>query len=245
MERAFKIVPWIIALGLLAGLVFTTTRMLQAKYDLSVSEANIRALQAEVERWQTETENAASRFQLQQKIDQDSVKKLESALGLAVREQQLTTKALQSAELAFSTVQRSNDAMLSLLEVKNPEGREERIEVFLLEEDGLTEGQLPVVGEIIVAVPADDEQPAELETSFTLLPFKIETALGCTPQKDATVVLQTPPWVTATPALGQVDPEVCHGERPSTLLGLNVTAGSLVVGGAIGAALMALLVAVF
>ena len=98
--------------------------MLQAKYDLSVTEANIRALQAEVERWKTESENAASRFQLQEKIDQDSVKQLQSALGLAVREQQLTTKALQSAELAFSTVQRSNAAMVSMIGVTNPEGRE-------------------------------------------------------------------------------------------------------------------------
>jgi hypothetical protein len=246
-----KYIPWVVVSGLALALIFTTTAMLQAKYDLSVSAANIRAEQATTQRWKTQAENAATRFQLQMEINQDSLQDLETALGAAIREQELTVRALQRTELAFEAVQASNQALVSMMNTVSPSGRPERLEVFVLDEDSVETNEqgdfteLPVVGEIVVAIPQDPEIDAEIETVLSLLPFEIETGIACTPEKDAVAIFQTPGWMTASPRLGVVEPEVCHGPRPNLFLGMELSVGNLALGGAVGAGLALLLTAVF
>lgn len=249
--KLLKWLPWLLVVGLFAVAVIASTKMLQAQYDLAVSEANVRAQEATTLRWQTVAENAATRFQMQQEINEDSIKALNTALGHAIEKQELTLKSLQATELAFQSVQKSNEALLSLMNVLSPSGRPERLEVFVLDEDSIAVmddssfAELPIVGEIVVTIPADTLQAAEIETVLSLLPFKITTGLGCTPEKDAVAVFETPSWVEATPQMGQVEPEVCHGPRPNLLLGLKVEAGSLAIGAGLGAVITALLIGIF
>ncbi len=245
MEKLMKIVPWILVIGLFVAVAFAWTKWRQAKYDLSVAEANDRAMVDTVRRYKTEFENAASKFQLQEKINQDSLKQLETALGTAVREQRLTARALQSARIETERVRKSLESQISMLETVSPEGREERIEALVLDKGNVKPDEVPIVGEIVVAIPADTLQSAEWELSLELLPFEIQTSLACSPEKDAVAVFQTPPWATATPTLGVVDPEICHGPRPKMFAGLQLSAGNLLIGGAMGAALALLATAVF
>jgi hypothetical protein len=216
------------------GVFVTYTRMLQAQYDMRVAEANQRALTAEVQEWQSKAELAdslrtvaRSLFQLQQEIDSDSIASLASALGTAVREQELTVRALERVEVELDRVSASNVSLVDMLGVLSPTGRPEDLHVHQLEGP-------PIQGEIVVTVPLDTTLQAEWETRLEVTPFALTYALGCTPEGDASANFEAPPWVSVTPQRGSVDPLVCQGPRPTFGGGIQFTLGNALVWGGLG-----------
>ena len=231
-----KWIPWVIVALLAIGTVVSITLMRQARYDQRVAEANQRALTAEVQEWQSQANVAdslrtvaRSMFQLQQEIDRDSIAKLESALGAAVRSQRQTVRALQEARVELDRVVASTTSTVDVVGVTSPEGREENLYVHQM--DGP-----PIEGEIVVTVPRDTTIATEWEVRLGVTPFTLTYALGCTPAGDATATFQSPPWVSVTPAQGSVDPLVCQGPRPTLGDGIQFTVGNALVWGGIGAA---------
>ena len=172
---------------------------------------------------------ARSLFQLQQEIDSDSIAQLETALGSAVREQELTVRALERVEVELDRVSSSNLSLVDLLGVLSPSGRPEDLHVHQMEGP-------PVEGEIVVAVPRDTALAAEWEVELEVSPFTMTYALGCTTAGDAAATFETPPWVSVTPQQGTVDPLVCQGPRPTLGGGIQFTLGNALVWGGLGAA---------
>ena len=230
-----ELVGLVIIVVLLGATALFAYRAAGARYDREVAEANVRAFQDTVRVYQAEAQAegeratvAANRFQQQRQIDSDSIQRLNTALGRASRDLDLRTRALTEAEVRFERVQASLDtALVELTNVRNPEGREERIAAFQEETD-------LIEADIVVAVPWDTAQGIEVELVATVKPFDLLYSLGCTPDNDAVATFQTPDGITATPRMGTVDPEVCFGERPSIGSGFSISVGNMFLGALIG-----------
>jgi hypothetical protein len=206
-----------------------------ARWDREVAEANVRALQDTVRIFQADATDAesrattaATRFQEQREIDSDSIRELSSALGRAARELNLRQRALTQAQVEFETVQSSLDqALVELEDVRNPQGRPERIAAFQEEND-------LVQADIVVAVPWDTTQGIEVELVTMVKPFELTYSLACSPDNDAVATFQTPQGITARPRMGTVAPQICFGERPSLGSGFKLSFGNLFLGALIG-----------
>ncbi len=225
-------VAWIIAGALLIAAIVAGQLALRAKWDQSVSAANLKAANDTVRVYKDSTNTlttaaAVMQFQLPSFDVTDSLSKLETALGIATRELELTNKALTRAEVSFDAVQASLNQLVEM-NVFDPRGRAERVSAFVLDEE-------LVEGEIVVAVPADTALPIEIEARLLPKPFDLTYALGCTPAKEAIATFETPTGIVARPEKGQVDPVICHGSRPSLFsASLTLTPAGMGVGAAIG-----------
>lgn len=230
-----EIIGLVIIFLLLSATVLFGYQLAGARYDRDVAEANVRAFQDTVRIFQAEAETAgerataaATRFQAQREIDNDSILALGNALGEASRTLQLRTRALTEAEVSFESVQASLDsALVELTNVLSPDGRPERVVAFQKETD-------LVDADIVVTVPWDTAQSVEVELFATVNPFEMTYSLGCTPENDAVATFQTPDGILATPSQGTVNPEVCFGERPSLGSGFKISMGNMALGALIG-----------
>ena len=234
---------WIIALILLlvvAGSAFDIAmeKLGEAKRQQSISEANLRAERDTVRIFRSKAELsdalqtlAATRFQLQARIDSDSITKLGTALGGATRALDLTHVALTQAIVKQKRTQASlNEALVELANVTNPEGRSERIAAFQLDTTF-------VQADIVVVVPQDTSQGIELEVVFSPKPFNLTYSLACTPEHDAVVTFESPLGIVIRSSMGTVKPEICHPKSSSFAFRLFVpNLGKILYGGA-GAAL--------
>lgn len=206
-----------------------------ARWDREVSEANLRAMQDTVRLFRSEAEGAesratqaATRFQQQRDIDSDSIRQLNTALGRAARELDLRQRALTDARVEFESVQSSLDqALVELENVRNPQGRPERIAAFQ-EENDLVEA------DVVVTVPWDTAQGIEVELVTQVKPFDLTYSLACSPANDAVATFQTPDGITARPQMGTVAPEICFGERPGLGSGFKLSFGNMFIGALIG-----------
>lgn len=220
---------WIIAALLVGYGIYATQALRGERWDSSVAEANLRTANDTLRVYRASVGSltvAASimQFQLPGFDVTDSLSKLQTALGIATRDLDLTNKALTRAEVAFEAVQSSLNQLVEM-NVASPQGRHERLAAFVLDEES-------VAGEIVVTVPADTSLAIELETHLQPKPFTLTYALGCTPEKEAVATFETPSWIVATPEKGQVTPEICHGSRPSLFsASLTLTPGGMLVGG--------------
>lgn len=228
-------VGWVLAAILLAFAIYATQALLGAGWDRSVADANLRAANDTVRVYRASVGSltvAASimQFQVPDFDVSDSLAQLKTALGIAVAEQELTVKALTRAEVSFEALQASLDQLVEM-DVFSPQGRAERLAAFTLEDE-------LIEGEIVVTIPADAALPVELETHLRPRPFDLTYAGGCTPAREFVATFETPELITARPQRGQVDAEVCHGERPGIFeFGLTITPGGMLVGGGVGFAL--------
>jgi len=195
---AIAIVVLIATVGILAH------QLSNARRDASIAEVNGRALTDTVRVYKTEVSNAASRFQLQQEINSDSIRKLHTALGQSAREHNTTQVAFTEAELQIDQLQTSLDSALTeLTNVLSPTGRPERIAAFQFDTTF-------VQTDVVVVVPWDTAQGIEVELFTTYKPINIGYSLGCTPQHDAVATFESPPGIVIRPRMGTVDPTVCH-----------------------------------
>lgn len=229
----------IIGALLLIAVVAGVTFGIQGRYDASVARTNLAAEKDTVRVYRDSTNTlttaaAVMQFQLPSFNVTDSLSKLQTALGIATRELELTNKALTRAEVSFDAVQASLEQLVEM-NVFSPTGREERLSAFVLDEE-------LVEGEIVVVIPADTALPVEIETRLLPKPFDLTYALGCTPEKEAVATFETPAGIVAVPKKGQVDPVICHGSRPSLFsAGLTITPGGFLVGGAVATVIMLVL----
>ena len=241
MKRDVVLGIFVIVVALIA--IFFGNKYLQARYDLSISTANLKAERDTVRVYRDSTQSlttaaAVMQFQIPTFDVTDSLSKLQSALGMATRDLDLTVKALTKAEVAFQVVLADYTRLVEMT-VLSPQGRPERLAAFTLED---TIANPLVEGEIVVTVPADTALDIELTTHLRPRPFTFTYALGCTPNKEAVAAFETPAGIVARPEKGQVDPVVCHGTRPSLFsAGLTITPGGVLFGGIIGAAIMLVL----
>jgi len=194
-----------IIIFLLASTVGVMAQQLaNARRAASIAEANMRALTDTVVLYKTEVSTAASRFQLQQKINSDSIAHLKTALGQATRDRDLTHVALTDAEIQIGRLEQERDqALTELANVFSPNGRPERIAAFQFDSTF-------VQTDIVVVVPWDTAQSIEVVMVATYKPIPMTYSLSCTPQHDAVATFESPPGVVIRPLLGQVDDEVCH-----------------------------------
>ena len=225
---------WILAGLLLAFGIYSASALLGDRWDRSVAASNLAAEKDTVRIYRSKSDSltvAASimQFQLPSFNVTDSIAKLQTSLGIAVRDQELTVKALTRAEVSFEALQSSLDQLVEM-DVFSPTGRRERLAAFVLDEEA-------VAGEIVVTIPADTALAVELETHLQPQPFILTYALGCTPLREAVATFETPSWIIAQPRKGQVDPAICHGERPSIFSGgLTITPGGALAGSVVGLA---------
>ena len=229
---------WIIALILLliaAGSAFGIAmgKLGEAKRQQSISEANLRAERDTVRIFRSRAELAdilqtlaAVRFQLQVRIDSDSITKLGTALSEATEALNLTHVALTQAIVEQKRTQASLDeAIVELANVMNPEGRQERIAAFQLDTTF-------VQADIVVVVPQDTSQGIELEVVFSPKPFDLTYSLACTPEHDAVATFESPLGITIRPSKGIVNPEICHPKSSSFAFRLFVPdLGKILYGG--------------
>jgi len=213
MKESMKMKLYGITAALVLILVATIGIMAQSlansKRETSIANANIRALTDTVQVYQSEASNAAARLQLQQVINSDSIAELNTALGEATRDKDLTHVALTDATVEIDRLQTSLDeAVTELSNVTNPEGRPERIAAFQFDTTF-------VQTDVVVVVPWDTSQSIEVELVTTYKPIPFTYALSCTPEYDAVATFESPTGILIRPQLGTVDPFVCH-PRPTS-----------------------------
>ncbi len=236
-------VAWILAAVLLLAAVIAGNFALGAKWDRSLAAANLSAEKDTVRVYRDSTNTlttaaAVMQFQIPNFDVTDSLSKLQSALGMATRDLELTNKALTKAEVDFQVVLADYTRLVEMT-VLSPQGRPERLAAFTLED---TIANPLVEGEIVVTVPADTALDIELTTHLRPRPFTFTYALGCTPNKEAVAAFETPAGIVARPEKGQVDPVICHGTRPSLFsAGFTITPGGFLVGGAVATVIVLVL----
>ena len=205
-------VNWVIAAVVVILLVTVgvmAQRLAESKRETSIANANIRALTDTVSVYKNQVSNAALLFQFQEEINSDSIGKLETALGEATRDNNLTHVALTDATVEIDRLQTSLDeAVTELTNVQNPEGRPERIAAFQFDTTF-------VQTDVVVVVPWDTAQSIEVELVTTYKPIPFTYALSCTPEYVAVATFESPIGILIRPQLGTVDPIVCH-PRPTS-----------------------------
>jgi len=205
-------VGWVLAavvLLLMAVVGFMASQLAESKRETSIANANIRALTDTVAVYKSDLSVAAGLFQLQKIVNSDSIGELETALGAATRDRDLTHVALTDATVEIDRLQTSLDeAVTELSNVTNPEGRPERIAAFQFDTTF-------VQTDVVVVVPWDTSQSIEVELVTTYKPIPFTYALSCTPEYDAVATFESPTGILIRPQLGTVDPIVCH-PRPTS-----------------------------
>jgi len=228
----------IVVLIAMGGIAWTLVA--QAKWDTSVAEANTRALQDTVRVYQGiaqglegelgEKTRAATLMQEQLTINSDSIRGLNTGLGVASRALQLSQRALSRAEVSFDSLVATIPAVTDVVD----EVTGERTATFTVEGP-------PIEGTATVVVPPTTARPILFQPRLFVTPFGFTYALGCTPQLDAVVTFESPTWVTMTPQRGIVEPEVCHGDRPTLGQGFQISLGNFAIGAGVGSVLTAIL----
>ena len=206
---------WLILLILiLAGATTALAASLyNARRDASIAQANHRALQDTIRRYQTDSTEAVSLMAIQADINTDSLAKLGDALAAAIEDRNIQVTMLSDLRVAFDAVRlelESTDVV-----VEEPEDcpdcePEEITRVGTFDVEGP-----PIEGSLVVRVPWGLEETWDLTTDLRITPFKVKWDAGCDELRNAVFNASVPDWVDLTLERGTVDPTMCHGQKVS------------------------------
>jgi hypothetical protein len=220
----------LVALLAFAGLALGKAR--RAAYDAAVARSNERAALDTSKVYRTKfdsTQLVTGRLQEQATIREQN---LGGALQEVTAQLKLVTKSVQSLNVQVAGIKTSVVSGNTLV-LHDTVGR-----VIGRKLDFTLTGP-PISGTVAVTAPSDTMAPGKLDVDLKVSPFALRMSLACDKNKDVQFLTEAPPWVTVGVTRGTVEPEVCHGARPSWFSGLGGLRNGVLVGaGVVGGVLL-------
>lgn len=205
---------------LLATNTFFLVNNRDLKDQIAVDEANIRAYQDTLRTYEDEFNQTIARYALQERINTDSIFKLNHTLQEANNDRRAKIRIITNLQIKIDSLLRESDADTDVL---TPDSI--RIASVTLDEP-------PIEGKITATIPP---LPATVRfrTELVVSPIDLSYALTCDRDRNAQVNISGPTWARLTMAPSLVDPGVCRSPSASFFT-FKPTFGGVTVGAIAG-----------